>query len=95
MPYLKAMREAWRKFVAGENGQPVLYQRPNAPLFAWVVLEALSLIIRANLWHSLFSWLALVAIIIWALMETFRGASYFRRMLGFAVLCWVVIGRLW
>ena len=58
-----------------ETGRIVIAQWPNAPLWAWLVATVLR-------WRVV----ALVALVVWAVLEVWKGESPFRRVLGAVVL---------
>jgi len=69
-----------------KEGRIVIYQRPNIWLIAWAVLDIVAIFAPGR--HiSDYAWTAgAVALIIWSLLEVFRGVNYFRRSLGLLVL---------
>ncbi len=80
-----------RWWVTGSDGQVAVAQRPNPPLYVWVV----ALVLR---WtgalgdenETLLVGVGRGALIVWGLDELFRGASPFRRLLGLLVLAFQV-----
>jgi len=80
----------WRR---GKHGWPsrfVLVQIPNGPLlcyFATIVIARLT----TGRTHDWASAISIVALTIWAYEEAARGANWFRRGLGVAVLADVTI----
>lgn len=62
-------------FTDRTTGRWVVAQWPNLPLWVWIVATLLGV-----------RWLALAALVVWALLELARGASPFRRVLGAAAL---------
>jgi hypothetical protein len=79
-------RNLWDKIWKDRAGHIVIWQMPNVPLIAWVVLTVISLVLNTGTAADVSSWLASTALIIWCLLEIFKGADYFRRVLGLAVL---------
>ena len=85
------MRDVWRR---GQEGWPRAYplvQAPNAPLLVALVAALLTF---ADIGGSAGFWgtVTTVAVLAWALLEIAAGANTFRRVLGTAVLIWVVVG---
>ena len=76
------------------DGNQALMQFPNAPLWVWLLATVLARVFRTGAPHTVLSILAGVSLVIWALLELLRGDSYFRRILGAAVLLAIAIGRL-
>jgi hypothetical protein len=83
-----------RRFVSDEDGNVVVWQTPNAPLFTWAVFAVVGHLIRTSHLHTVVRLIAAAALIVWALLELFRGASPFRRTLGAIVLVLTVVGLL-
>ena len=85
-----AERDWWDKFWKDKQGNVVVYQHPNIPLIAWLVLALVSLFVSQSLanilWH-----ISLGVLAIWALLEIFKGVNYFRRALGVVVLVFIVM----
>lgn len=80
-----AVRDIWDKIWRDKNGRIVIWQTPNAPLIAWVALTFLSLLVNGRMADA-FYWLGSAALIIWSLLELFKGVNYFRRALGLLIL---------
>jgi hypothetical protein len=74
------------KIFKDKHGRWALTAAPNWPLMVWAVAVVASHIFKHGAVHSIFSFIGLVAIILWALLEIFWGVSYFRRGLGLVVL---------
>lgn len=82
---MQTHRSLWSKTWKNRQGQVVIWQTPNLPLIAWAGLTIGSLLVNGRP-ADILSWLGSAALIIWSLLEIFRGASYFRRALGLLVL---------
>lgn len=78
-------RSLWSKTWRNRQGRVVIWQTPNLALIAWAGLTVFSLMVNGRL-ADILSWLGLAALVIWSLLEIFRGANYFRRALGLLVL---------
>jgi hypothetical protein len=63
---------------------------PNLWLIAWAVLTFISLLINGKP-ADVVGWAASVALIVWALLEIFKGVNYFRRALGVLVLIFSIM----
>jgi hypothetical protein len=81
----RVKRSLWDKTWKDRRGRVVVWQTPNIALIGWVTLTFLSLLIGGRL-ADIFSWLGSAALIIWSLLEIFKGANYFRQALGLLVL---------
>lgn len=59
---------------------------PNAWLIAWIIFTLISLLSSSKGAANVFWWLSSGTLVIWALLEVFRGVNYFRRALGVVIL---------
>ena len=80
-----AKRSLWDQIWKDRRGNIVIWQMPNIWLIGWLVLTFLSLLFSGRQ-ADIFSWLGSASLIIWSLLELFKGANYFRRALGLLVL---------
>jgi len=71
-----------QSFIKDKEGKVVLWQWPNLPLVGWAIFALLSHLTR---WQPL-AWIGTAFLVVWALLEIFRGVNYFRRALGLVVL---------
>jgi hypothetical protein len=62
-------------------------------LIGWAVLTVISLLFSGRV-SDVFSWAAHAALIIWALLELFKGVNYFRRGLGLVILIFAIMSLL-
>ncbi len=83
-------RDLWDKIWKDRHGDVVIWQFPNVPLFAWVGFTILSLLVNGKLSDVLF-WLSSASLIIWSLLEIFKGVNYLRRALGIFVLVLAIV----
>ena len=86
-------RSLWDRIWRDEDGHLAVWQMPNIWLIAWAVGTTLSLIFGGMLGDAFF-WIASASLVIWSLLEIFRGDSYFRRALGLVVLIYAVASML-
>jgi hypothetical protein len=82
--------ELWNNFWRNKDGKIVVWQTPNIPLIGWVVFTILSLLVTGKT-ADVFSWLGLISLMIWSLMEIVKGVDYFRRFLGLVVFVLAVL----
>lgn len=78
-----------RKFFCDKNGRLVLWQRPNLPIVVW----ALARLLQWPLSGGAEQYVQAVgngAILFWAALEIVDGSTPFRRVLGCAVLAFVI-----
>ena len=80
-------RSLWDRTWKDKNGRLVLWQTPNAWLIGWAILTTLSLLFIGRT-ADVLSGLASGSLIIWSLLEIFKGINYYRRLLGVAVLAY-------
>lgn len=79
------------RFWNDKDGNFVMWQKPNAFLSTAFAAAVISLLLPASFVHTVVGKVGMVAILIWAVLETFRGVNYFRRTLGLCVLLLPVI----
>jgi hypothetical protein len=79
-----------RTFITDKHNHVVLWQRPNTPLIVWFVFAVLSRLLHGNLRTGV-RFISHAAIIIWAALEVYSGASPFRRVLGAIVLLLAIV----
>jgi hypothetical protein len=84
------LEELWDNFWRDKRGNIVIWQTPNIALIGWLVLTIVSLFLSGKL-SDVFSWAALVSLVIWSLLEITKGVNYFRRLLGLVVLALAVL----
>jgi hypothetical protein len=80
-------RTLWNRIWKDRQGHVVIWQMPNWFLVGWAVLTFITLFMSSKS-HlgDILTWIAEISLIIWALLELFRGVNYFRRALGLLVL---------
>lgn len=84
------MIDLWNKFWKDSNGNIVIWQWPNIWLIAWAAFTFLSLIFT-GLVSKIFTWGGEAGLLIWCLLEIFKGVNYFRRLLGLLILAYLVM----
>lgn len=78
--------KSWQhKWFYDKNHKLIIWQRPNLPLFVWVISSLLSHMAEGNIDTAL-RVVAFGALFTWAWLEAFSGVNYFRRTLGIIVL---------
>jgi hypothetical protein len=83
-------RSLWDKIWRDRGGNTVVYQTPNAWIIAWAVLDVVAIFAPSKQIASVAWDVGSGALIVWALLELFRGVNYFRRALGLLVLLMAV-----
>ena len=81
--------DLWDKIWRDDEGRVVIWQNPNKWLIGWLIFTFLSLFFT-GLTADILGWIGSAALIIWSLLEIFKGANYFRRGLGFIVLIYAI-----
>ena len=79
-------------FFKDKNGQFVIWQSPNIPIYGWIAFKLLSMLVASGYLKTGFENLSSAALFTWAYLEVYSGMSYFRRLLGVVVLVSIVIG---
>ena len=80
-------------FFRDAEGRVVIAQRPNFAIVAWAVLLVASRLVADERWRALLGFFSAAFLFTWAYMELVSGDSRFRRVLGGAVLGWMVAAR--
>ena len=75
----------WDKVWRDNKGNIVIFQFPNAPLWAWVVSTCLSFFFHGTV-SDILAWIGSAALITWSIWEILGGVNYLRRLLGIIVL---------
>jgi hypothetical protein len=83
-----------KKFFENKEGKIVIWQKPNVFLIGWFLFLILSKIISNKTFKTDLNFVSFVFLAVWAVLEIFKGDSYFRRALGLVVLAWSVISHL-
>jgi len=78
-------RTFWDKTWRNEEGEIVISQWPNIWLIGWAAVNFVSIVAPSRDISKITWWIGFVFIMIWALLEMFQGANYFRRTLGLIV----------
>jgi hypothetical protein len=78
--------KSFRDFFSDKHGNLTIAQNPNPALLGWFIF-----LVLGNLLHSAnLKWLSTTFLFAWAFMELYKGDSYFRRLLGFVVLLYII-----
>ncbi|MDM7991088.1 hypothetical protein [Arthrobacter sp. zg-Y877] len=83
---------ASRNFFTDPFGRQTVVKVPNGPLIGWAAFGAASMMALTPRNAGLLKTLSKGCLVIWALGETFRGESPFRRSIGAATLLRQVTG---
>lgn len=85
------LADLWDKFWRDKHGNVVIWQMPNIWLIGWAVLTFISLLFSKGAIASALTWAGEASLIVWCLMEIFKGVNYFRRTLGLVVLFYAIM----
>ncbi len=80
-------------FFKDKKGRIVLWQTPNNFLLVWAVCTLLRHVLSAGIVRQTVGYIGFGSIVVWALLEIFQGATYFRRSLGGIVLIASLYGK--
>lgn len=87
MRYDRAMID---RLFRDKNGQVVIAQRPNLPLWVWLGATVAGRLTSGS-FKMISDYTALIALILWSGWEVWRGDNTFRRLLGGGVLIAILI----
>lgn len=87
---MKTIATYWHKFWRDKNGHIVIWQKPNFLLMIWLFTVVLQKVMFTGSFQNGISFLGTAVLIIWSYLEITSGKSYFRRMLGVAVLLYII-----
>lgn len=84
---------AARNFFTDQFGRQTVFEVPNAPIIGWGVFGIASMMALTPRNAELMKTLSRSCLTLWALEETFRGESGFRRSVGAATLLGIFTGK--
>ncbi len=79
------------KIFRDKDGDIVIWQSPNIPLYGWIVFKLLSVVFHGSLLKTDFGQLGNAFLFIWSYLEAKEGVNYFRKLLGLAILASIAI----
>lgn len=85
------MRARWDRFWRDDEGNIVMFQAPNPPLWGWLLARIGALLTNGR-WSDGLSFVAQAFLFTWAYLEVTAGVNGFRRAIGGGVLAVVVFG---
>jgi len=80
-----------QKFWEDPQGNVVIWQKPNRFLLTWLIGTILTWVLPFGSLTKFIGLVTLIALIIWAVLEVYSGADYFRRLLGLLILLALLI----
>ena len=91
---MQKLQNIWDKVWKDPEGKVVIWQWPNVWLMAWMIALAVSWFLPPGKLTDSLGLISFVALVVWALLEIFKGVNYFRRSLGLAILVMLIVNRL-
>lgn len=88
------LKDFYQKLFLDKNGKIVLAQKPNLPLYGWLVFFVLSKLTDVQPYQNYFSWLSATLLMIWAILELVSGVNYFRRLIGVLVIIGLIVSNI-
>lgn len=76
------------------NGKVVIFQIPNIPLSVYVITVIVGRLTEGSV-KQIAGYLGLISLSLFAILELFYGVTSFRKMLGLAVILFIIISRVW
>ncbi len=83
--------KALKDYFKDKHGHIVVWQSPNPPLWAWIVTQALALILNDSTFKDGLGRLGTASLFVWAYLELTSGLSPFRRTMGGLALTLITI----
>ena len=80
-------------FLKDKHGHIVVWQTPNLPIIGWAAFLLAGKLVGGQT-QTILSYISTAFLLVWACMEILSGTSYFRRVLGVAILTLTVYSRL-
>lgn len=91
---MQKLQNIWDKTWRDPEGKVVLWQWPNVWLMTWMIALVVSWFLPPGKLTDGLSLISFTALVVWALLEIFKGVNYFRRLLGLAILVMLILNRL-
>jgi hypothetical protein len=82
------------KIFRDDEGNVVIAQTPNPPLWAWLAATILKLIPSNAYILSVLDSIAFGALFTWAWLELFSGVNYLRRAMGLIVIGILIVSKI-
>ncbi|MDB5170654.1 MAG: hypothetical protein JWO35_348 [Candidatus Saccharibacteria bacterium] len=82
----------WDRIWKDRNGKIVIFQMPNVWLLLWAALATASIFVPRGTAQDVLYWSSSALLVVWALLELFKGVNYFRRALGLVILAITIAG---
>lgn len=87
------LQDIWDKTWKNSNGKIVIGQWPNVWLIVWMIALMVSWFLPPGKLTNALGLISFVALVVWALLEIFKGVNYFRRFLGLVILAMLITNR--
>jgi hypothetical protein len=79
-------------FFKDTDGHVVIWQAPNIALSGWIIFKVVSLLVTKGRFKSGSEQLSTAFLFTWAYLETTKGVSSFRKVLGLIVIITLILG---
>lgn len=89
-----SIRHFLQKTFTDKKGDIVIAQSPNLPLFGWIIMELVSLVLSKGHVKVALQDLATAFLFTWAYLEITKGVNYFRKFLGLVVILIIILSYL-
>lgn len=80
-----------QKWFKDSRGNVVIWQRPNIPLWGWIVTRLSDRLVHDTHVSNGLHYLGVTLLFTWSYLELTSGVNYFRRTLGLVVLAFTII----
>ena len=84
------LKNIYKKLFLDKNGHFVVAQFPNVPITIWLATVILNRFVQAQPANTVLSIVGTASLTVWALLEIYSGVNLFRKLLGSAVLLYIV-----
>ena len=88
------VRSIYTALFKDKDGKIVIAQFPNAPLLLWLATILISQFVENQNTLTILSIIGTIALAVWAILEIYSGVNLFRKILGTAVLAYIIVSRL-
>lgn len=90
---MNSSRNFSQKFWEDVQGKVIVWQSPNIWLATWFITMVAGWFLPLGWPQKLLSYVSLLSLIVWAVLELTKGVNYFRRLIGLLVLLLLLAGR--
>lgn len=84
------LKNIYKKLFLDKNGRFVVAQFPNIPIIIWLATVILNRFVQVQTTNTILSIIGTFSLTTWALLEIYSGVNLFRKILGSAVLLYII-----